>query len=349
MIGLALEGGGAKGSYEIGAYIALQKLGYKFDMVAGTSIGSLNAAMIAQGDIKLAKKLWLNVDSEIVGISNHLVESFKNFKIEKDSIKKNINEINKIIKNKGLDVTKYKELIDKYVNEEKVRNSKIDYGLVTIRLKDLKPLELTINEIEYGKLTDYILASSYLPGFKFNKIIDDSFYLDGGFHNNLPITLLEKNGCNKIIAIRIDGVGTIKKKINSKTEVIEISPTKSTGALLMFDNNDVKNNFNMGYYDTLLYFNKLDGFTYYFKKFYFYKFLTRKVNSKLINLIKLKYKETDEKDIVLKAIEDILKENKIDYYDIKSIPRIIKYIKKNNLKSKNKFVTEFVYNLKYIY
>ena len=47
MRGLALEGGGAKGSYEIGAYIALKELGYKFDMVAGTSIGSLNAALIS--------------------------------------------------------------------------------------------------------------------------------------------------------------------------------------------------------------------------------------------------------------------------------------------------------------
>ena len=46
MLGLALEGGGAKGSYEIGAYIALKELGFKFDAVAGTSIGSLNAAFI---------------------------------------------------------------------------------------------------------------------------------------------------------------------------------------------------------------------------------------------------------------------------------------------------------------
>ena len=300
MKGLALEGGGAKGSYEIGAYFALKKLGYKFDMVAGTSIGSLNAAMIAQKDEILAKELWLNVDSEIVGLSNHLVESFKNIKLDKESIKKNITEIKSIIKNKGLDVSKYKELIDKYVNEERVRKSNINYGLVTVRLKDLKPLELTINDIEEGKLSEYILASSYLPGFKFDKIIDDSFYLDGGFSNNLPITLLENNGCNDITAIKIDGIGTTKKKINNKTKVIEISPTKNTGPILLFDKKDIENNYFMGYYDTLLYFNKLDGYKYYFKKFYYYKFLMRKEKQDLINLIKLKYKTPEEKDIVLK-------------------------------------------------
>ena len=345
MLGLALEGGGAKGSYQIGAYLALKKLGYKFDMVAGTSIGSLNAAMIVQGDVYLAKKLWLSVDSEIVGISNELVESVKKLKINKE----NINEIKVIIKNKGLDVTKYKELINNYVNEEKIRKSKMNYGLVTVRLKDLKPLELTINEIEKGKLNEYILASSYLPGFKFNKIIDDSFYLDGGFHNNLPITLLEDNGCDKIIAIRINGIGNNKKKINSKTEVIEISPTKNTGPVLMFDSQDVENNFHMGYYDTLLYFNKYHGYKYYFKKFYFYKYLSRKVNNNLINLIKLKYKTPDIKEAIIKSIEEILEDEKIEYYKVYSIPKILKYIKKNKLKSKNDLVNEFVYELKYLY
>ena len=349
MKGLALEGGGAKGSYEIGAYIALKELDYKFDMVAGTSIGSLNAAMISAGDVKLAKELWLSADSEIVGISKHLVQSYKKFKFDKESIKKTLTEINKIIKNKGLDVSKYKELIDKYVNEERVRKSNINYGLVTVRLKDLKPLELTINDIEEGKLNEYILASSYLPGFKFDKIIDDSFYLDGGFSNNLPITLLENNGCNDIIAIKIDGIGTTKKKINNKTKVIEISPTKNTGPILLFDKKDIENNYLMGYYDTLLYFKKIDGFKYYFKKFKFYKFLIRKEKQDLINLIKLKYKTPEEKDIVLKSIEEILEENKIYYYKIYNIPKIIKYIKKNKLKSRNSLVTEFVYNLKYFY
>lgn len=349
MRGLALEGGGAKGSYELGAYIALKELGYKFDMVAGTSIGSLNAALIVQGDIELAKKLWMSADSEIVGINKNIVKSYKNFDITKENIETSLKEIKKIILNKGLDVSNYKEMIIKYVDEEKVRKSKINYGLVTLRLKDLKPLELTINEIENGKLADYIMASSYLPAFKMNKIIDNSFYLDGGFTNNLPITLLEKHGCNEVIAIRINGIGPTKKSNILNKNIIELSPTKNTGPVLMFDNNDIKNNFYMGYYDTLLYFNKYHGFKYYFKKFYMYKYLARKINEKLMNLIKLKYKTPDIKDAILKSIEEILEDNKEDYYKVYNIPKILRYIKKNNLKSKNSLVTDFVYQLKYFY
>ena len=50
--------------------------------------------------------------------------------------------------NKGLDITKYKDILDKYIDEEKIRKSHINYGLVTVRLKDLKPLELTIKDIK---------------------------------------------------------------------------------------------------------------------------------------------------------------------------------------------------------
>ena len=96
MNGLALEGGGAKGSYEIGAYIALKELGYKFDMVTGTSIGSLNAALIVQGDAKLAKKVWLKSDSEIIGINKEIVKLYKNFKLNKENIKETIKEIKKL-------------------------------------------------------------------------------------------------------------------------------------------------------------------------------------------------------------------------------------------------------------
>lgn len=346
MLGLALEGGGAKGSYEIGAYVALTEMGYKFDAVAGTSIGSLNAALIAQDSIKLAKDLWLNADSEIIGINKDIVKLKKHFTINKENIKTSFSELNKLLKNKGLDITKYKDILDKYIDEEKIRKSHINYGLVTVRLKDLKPLELTIKDIKSGKLSEYIMASSYLPVFKMEKIIDNSYYLDGGVSNNLPISLLEKMGCNKVIAIRINGIGISKKKLISKTEVKEIAPTKDTGPVIFFDNKDIVNNYYMGYYDTLLYFNKLDGYKYYFKKFKLYKFISRKVDNNLLNLVKLKFRTPDIKELIIKSIEHIFEENSIDYYKKYGIMESIRFIKNNNLKCKNKIIDDFVYSLK---
>jgi NTE family protein len=42
-----MQGGGSLGAYECGVYKALSKHGIKFDIVAGTSIGAVNAAIVA--------------------------------------------------------------------------------------------------------------------------------------------------------------------------------------------------------------------------------------------------------------------------------------------------------------
>lgn len=44
---LVMQGGGSLGAYECGVYKALSKHGIKFDIVAGTSIGAVNAAIVA--------------------------------------------------------------------------------------------------------------------------------------------------------------------------------------------------------------------------------------------------------------------------------------------------------------
>ena len=71
MLGLALEGGGAKGAYEIGAYRALTELGYHFDVICGVSIGAINAALLAQG----VQRVFLSMggDGILAGTRDELV------------------------------------------------------------------------------------------------------------------------------------------------------------------------------------------------------------------------------------------------------------------------------------
>jgi NTE family protein len=44
---LIMQGGGSLGAYECGVYKSLTRQGIKFDIVAGTSIGAINAGIIA--------------------------------------------------------------------------------------------------------------------------------------------------------------------------------------------------------------------------------------------------------------------------------------------------------------
>ena len=65
-MGLVLGGGGGKGSYEIGVWMALRDLELEPEIggVSGTSVGALNTALYAQGDLHSAVNLWTSLSTE---------------------------------------------------------------------------------------------------------------------------------------------------------------------------------------------------------------------------------------------------------------------------------------------
>lgn len=69
-----------------------------------------------------------------------------------------------------------------------MRSSQIDFGMVTISLTDFRPLEVFLEDIPRGRVSEYLLASAYFPAFKSEKI-NGKYYLDGGLYNNLPVDL----------------------------------------------------------------------------------------------------------------------------------------------------------------
>jgi len=62
-VAFVLSGGGSKGDFQVGALTALQEAGIHPDIVCGTSVGALNALMLAQGDNGLAelRRIWLGL------------------------------------------------------------------------------------------------------------------------------------------------------------------------------------------------------------------------------------------------------------------------------------------------
>ena len=159
-----------------------------------------------------------------------------------------------------MDVSALENNINKYLNKNKFFKSNINFGLVTVRFNDFKPKYLFKEEIPKDKLNDYLIASCFLPIFKFEKMIDDSYYLDGGFYNNVPLSLVEHYGCDTIYSIRIKGIGFSHNKLKKDTKVIEIKPKVNLGSIILFDHESNKNNLILGYLDALKVINKCDGF-----------------------------------------------------------------------------------------
>ena len=70
---IALEGGGAKGAYEIGVWKYLREIGLdsQISVISGTSVGGLNAFLIGYGDYDLAERLWLKeVEDKILDLES---------------------------------------------------------------------------------------------------------------------------------------------------------------------------------------------------------------------------------------------------------------------------------------
>jgi NTE family protein len=65
-LALILSGGGAKGAWEAGAAAALIERGLPVSLVAGSSAGALNAAMLVDGRLDRLQALWRSVSSDRV-------------------------------------------------------------------------------------------------------------------------------------------------------------------------------------------------------------------------------------------------------------------------------------------
>jgi len=260
---IALCGGGTKGIYEIGVWKALRELNIDYQIVTGTSIGAVNGAVMAMNDYELADELWNNIRMEDIMLEGvNLTTTIEGMYNQKDSIKP---FLKKYIKNKGADVSPFLEFIDRQIDEERLRESDIDYGLVTVRVSPLKAHELRKSDIPAGRMKDYIMASSSIfPIFPMHKI-DDELYLDGCYYDNLPIELALKMGADEIIAVDLH-TNPIHSSYTNKPYVHYILPSKSLGTILNFDKDVLKANRRLGYYDTLKYFDKIVGFSYMFDK-----------------------------------------------------------------------------------
>ena len=64
-IALVLSGGGAKGAFQYMAEkYAREVKGYHWDVIAGVSVGALNATMLAMGKYQRLEDLWQNISND---------------------------------------------------------------------------------------------------------------------------------------------------------------------------------------------------------------------------------------------------------------------------------------------
>ncbi len=348
MRGLVLEGGGVKGSYQIGSYMAFRKCHIPFDGYVGTSIGSFNACMLACNQYRVLLDFWEHVNpGDLFDFDERFVKAIKNKEIDKKSLVGAVSTIKRLIENKGIDNNKMVSSIYDLIDYDQLIKSRNDFGLVTVRLSGFKPLYVYKEDIKDKKqLIEYLMASCYFPGFKEKKILDNHFYIDGGFYDNSPVIMLKNKGYDEAYVISVKGIG-FNRGIPEGINVTEIKPSRDTGLILELNQDVIRDNIKMGYYDTLRVLKRLDGYKYCFKpkSEKYYKFVTRKISSKLVRRTMNFFRTESYKECVIKAFEYVGEQEQISYYKVYSPYQFAKKIKK--IKN-DKFIYRFIKGIRII-
>lgn len=248
--GLVLAGGGARGSYQVGVYEALQELGWNPGVIAGTSVGCLNGAMFAMHKPDMARSMWLTIQNDQI------------MKTPQDPGAQELYDfLQDVIRRGGMDVSPLEETVRRALDETALRQSTVRYGLVTVNKRTLKPLQLMLEEIPEGKLLDYMLASAAcFPAFC-SRNIDGEEFIDGGYNDNMPFALAARMGADELIAVDVDGIGITRPNFTGLPTTC-IRSQWNLGGILEFAPETARRNMALGYQDCCRAFGRLLGTAY---------------------------------------------------------------------------------------
>ena len=267
---IALEGGGAKGAYEVGVWQALEEAGIKYNAVSGTSVGALNGAMMVMRDLEGAVRAWKDIRlSDVIDLEGDQEENLHkvlNGEVDLRDIQELIPQALDIIRNRGLDVAPLRAWVHEVADEKKIKESDVEFFVSTVSLTDKKGLEVKVNDLPEDEICDMLLASAYHPSFRMEKL-GGKYYADGGFVDTLPLHVLVENGYKDIIAVRIPGHGIERRfRIPEDVNITLISTNSDLGGVLNFDAEQSRRNMLIGYLDAKRVLYGLYGEKYYIER-----------------------------------------------------------------------------------
>jgi len=246
---LVLGGGGAHGAYQIGVWQALQERGINFKWITGTSVGALNGALILMNDVEAAVDLWAN-------ISNAKVLQYPLAEAKAQTLREMMDQTHSLVvtalKTNGARTEPLAALLASVFDAEKFAQTTRQLLICTTRLPDFKETIYTFDPEDTAENLQWLLASaSFYPAMQAQQI-NGTYYIDGGYRNNLPIDVAIAQGATECITVDVQGPG-VNKKINVSENIAQISLGSpwTMGSFLIFDAQRSLDNMTLGYLETL--------------------------------------------------------------------------------------------------
>jgi NTE family protein len=174
-LGLALGGGGGKGTAHVGVLRVLKALEIPIDLIAGTSAGGAVAVFYAAG---------IDLD-EIPEIFRKL--AIRNIFVPDPT-------------RTGLIGQKRREaVLTQVLGDRTFADLSIPCALTAVDLVTGTPVV-----IDEGSLVEAVLATTAVPGILPPVIRDDLVLADGGILNNLPVDVAQRYGAQRVIAVELN-------------------------------------------------------------------------------------------------------------------------------------------------
>ncbi len=189
MRALALSGGGAKGAAHVGALLELDRMGIKFDMVVGTSIGALvGVGYAALGNVDLLYEYALNLQN------TPLIKRAPSSK----EIKPFIKCLGSSMLPASLPSFLYFWVLNKILKNLRFEDLPIQFACTAVNIENG---ELTV--FTQGDILPAVKASMAMPGVFKPVKIDGKKYTDGGTLEILPIRTTKRLGADEIVGLKL--------------------------------------------------------------------------------------------------------------------------------------------------
>jgi len=173
---LVLSGGGAKGAWEAGAAAAFIEAGVPVGLVAGSSAGALNAAMLADGRLDRLQALWRSV-------SRDQVYTLRPGVFFAGLLPGWLTLLTLDVAGSLFDPAPLRALIAGAVDVERVRASPVRLLVVTTDLARREPRLFDNATVS----VDALMAAAAVPGAFPPVEVDGALLVDGGLTGRAPV------------------------------------------------------------------------------------------------------------------------------------------------------------------
>lgn len=245
---LVLGGGGAKGCYHVGAWQAFDELGIHFDAVTGTSIGALVGIFYPGRQIgEVTRFVERMTPTQIAKELPYLPANLK----EKVHGTKTVLEFLIKYMDSKMDITPLRHNFSQMFDYDAFQKSPVEYACMTFNDTLKEPHPFYKKEITAANAENIVMASAACyPAFP-KVTIDGQEYIDGGYADNVPISLA--------LEIMPEADGTVVIDLHDTTEPLPpaltedmfyIEPILAPGSSLDFSPDHAVRLYAQGYLET---------------------------------------------------------------------------------------------------